>query len=629
MNLTANQGRTLILLIFALLYSNLLTAQQAPKVKFGKPDAEELKMTVYDKDTGAVAVILYDNGEFSLDNFNFTRHTKIKILKKEGYQWANNSFTSRSNYIVKGFTHNLENGQIVSTKLDKEQIFPEQYATGRFNVKFTMPNVKVGSVIEFRITYPGLPGTWNFQLPIPVIWSELYIPESSYFSFNKATYGYENIGSLGTNHWYAKDVSAVREEPFLSTLYNFVSKMEFELKNVTFPGVYESFTNDWEDVNRILSEDEDFGGKLKLTGYMKDIVNEIKAKNLPPYERMKCAYAAIQKHMKWNEENYIYTTKMMSQAFKERTGNTAEINLMLIALLRELDLNVNPVVLSTRGNGVLHPAHPTLDKLNYVVANVKIDTSNFVMDATDPFLPLGTLPYRCLNGDGRIFETKNYKGRWYSLKPQMASSRVTYMDLKLSSTGEATGTLTKESKGYAAHDLREEIEELAGFEKYMENYQDNHKEIKITSPNIENLDSIYKSVKIKMNVEMNDNIVVTSDKIFFNPLFLEQMTENPFKSEKRTYPVDFGYLRDNACILRIEIPVGYAVSEVPKSVVLKSPDNSIRFIYSVSTLNNFISLTCKFNIGKSLYLPNEYEILRELYNQIVTKEAEQIVLKKI
>ncbi len=629
MKMTTNQGRILILSFILMLLSNHLIGQQAPKVKFGKPELDELKMTAYDKDTGAVAVVLYDNGEFSLDNFNFTRHTKIKILKKEGFEWANNSFISQNNYMVKGFTHNLVNDQIVSTKLEKEQIFPEQYATGRFNVKFTMPNVKVGSVIEFRITYPGLPGTWNFQFPIPVVWSELYIPESPYFSFNKSIYGYDNIGTIGPNHWYAKNVSAVREEPYISSLYNFVSKMEFELKNVSFPGLYKSFTEDWEDVNKILSEDEDFGGKLKLTGYMKDLVNQIKARNLPPYERMKCAYEAIQKHMKWNEQNYIFTTKMMSQAFKEKTGNTAEINLMLIALLKELDLDVYPVVLSTRSNGLLHPAHPTLDKLNYVVANVKIDTSNYVMDATDPFLPLGTLPYRCLNGEGRMFETKYYKGRWFSLKPQMASTKATFMDLKINATGEVTGILSKDYKGYAAHDLREEIEEVAGFEKYIENYQADHKEIKISSPNIENLDSIYKSVKIKMNVEMNDNVVVTSDKIFFNPLFTEQITENPFKSEKRTYPVDFGYLRDNSRILKLEIPEGYTIAELPKSVLLKSPDNSIRFTYSVSSANRFITLSCKFSIGKSLYLAEEYEILRELYNQIVTKEAEQIVLKKI
>jgi hypothetical protein len=629
MNYKSNHDRNLVFLLFFFLISTTLSGQTPPKVKFGKPDINELKMTVYDNDTGAVAVLLYDYGEFSLTDYTFTRHAKIKILKKEGYEWANNSFLSSQQYSVKGFTHNLENGQLVSTKLEKDQIFPEQYATGRYNVKFTMPNVKVGSVIEFRINYPWLPNYWYFQLPIPVVWSELYIPESSYFNFSKTSYGYENIGSLGTNHWYAQNVKAIKAEPYLSSLYNFVSKIEFELQNISVPGYYKSFTESWEDVNKLLSEDEDFGGKIKITGYLRDLVNEIKARNHDPYNKMKCAYEAIQKHMKWNEVNYIYTTKLMSNAYKEHSGNTAEINLMLIALLKELDLNVNPVVLSTRSNGILHPANPSLNKLNYVVANVKIDTINYILDATDQFLPLGTLPYRCLNGQGRIFETKNYKGLWYNLTPRMNSSKLTYMDLKLLSTGDISGKIAKESKGYAAHDLREEIREMAGIEKYMEDFQADNNGIKIKSYEIENLDSIYKSVKLKMEVEMSDNVVATSDKIFFNPLFNEQILENPFKTEKRTYPVDFGYLREHSSILKMEIPEGYTIAEMPKSVLLKSPDNSIRFTYSINNLNNIISLNCRLSIGKTLFMPEEYQILRELYNQIVTKEAEQIVLKKI
>ncbi|HEX3009763.1 MAG TPA: hypothetical protein VHO90_19320 [Bacteroidales bacterium] len=628
MNYKSTRFKSLMLFAFISVLSSSVFAQ-VPKAKFGKPTIDELKMTVYDKDSGAVAVILYDYGEFSTNDFTFNRHTKIKILKKEGYTWANNSFLAGNEYSLKGFTHNLENGQIVSTKLEKDQIFPEQYGTGRYNVKFTLPNVKEGSVIEYRISYRDLPDTWYFQRSIPVVWSEIYIPESSYFTFSKTTYGYDNIRTLETNHWYAKDVPAVKEEPYVSTLYNFVSKMEFELQNVTIPGYYKSFTDSWDNVNKLLSEDADFGEKLKVTGFMRETVKAIEAQNLPPYQRMKKAYETIQKHMKWNESNYIFSTKLMSAAYKEHSGNTGEINLMLIALLRDLDLKANPIVLSTRDNGILHPANPTIDKLNYVIAHVQIDTTDYVLDATDPFLPAGMLPMRCLNGQGRFFETKNYLGNWYNLSPKTNAASMTFMDLKLNEAGEISGKVNMEKKGYAAHDLREEISELAGPEKYIEDYQTDNKGFKINSYKIDNLDSLYKSVKMSMEVEISDNAVATSDKIFFNPLFADQLSENPFKSEKRTYPVDFGYGRDYAYIMKIEIPQGYSVAELPKSMVLKSPDSSIRYVYSSSTVGNTINVTCKLSIGKTMYLPADYEILRELYNQIVTKEAEQVILKKI
>jgi len=602
---------------------------QAPKVKFGKPGLDELQMTVYSKDSGAVAVVLYDHGEFNTNDFTFERHTKVKILKKEGFSWANAQFPSNQGYFVKGFTHNLENGQIVSTKLEKDQIFPVEYAKGRYIVKFTMPNVKVGSVIEYRINYPGIPNNWNFQLPIPVIWSELYMPESIYFTFNKTTYGYENIRTMGDNHWYASDVAGIKEEPYLTTIYNFVSKMEFEIMNVSIPGYYKSYSDTWDNVNKLLSEDEDFGDKMKTTLYMRKLISEIEDKNLPPYLRMKYAYEAIQKHMKWNENNYIYSTKYMGDAYKEHSGNTAEINLMLIALLRDLKLNVNPVVLSTRDNGFLHPAHPTLNKFNYVIAKVQIDTMSYLLDATDPLLPVGLLPLRCLNGSGRFIDIKNVTGDWCSLAPKIGASTVTFMDLKINNQGEITGKIQKEHKGYAAHNLREEIQDAAGIDKFIEEYQTDNKGLKIKSYTIDNLDSLNKSVKSQYDVEMLENSIVTSDKIFFNPLFFEQITENPFKSENRTYPVDFGYNRDKICVVKVEIPQGYAISELPKTVIFKSPDNSLKYTYTVTNIGNVINFTCKMNISKTVFLPQDYAVLKEIYNQIFAKNAEQVVLKKI
>lgn len=58
------------------------------------------------------------------------------------------------------------------------------------------------------------------------------------------------------------------------------------------------------------------------------------------------------------------------------------------------------------------------------------------------------------------------------------------------------------------------------------------------------------------------------------------------------------------------------------------PENAARYTYSVAQNGNIISLTSMFHINKSLFTQLEYPYLREFYNQVVAKQAEQIVLKK-
>jgi hypothetical protein len=46
-------------------------------------------------------------------------------------------------------------------------------------------------------------------------------------------------------------------------------------------------------------------------------------------------------------------------------------------------------------------------------------------------------------------------------------------------------------------------------------------------------------------------------------------------------------------------------------------------------MDNRIILNLRFSIDKSLFLPEEYKNLKEFFDLIVAKEAEQIVLKKL
>jgi hypothetical protein len=104
--------------------------------------------------------------------------------------------------------------------------------------------------------------------------------------------------------------------------------------------------------------------------------------------------------------------------------------------------------------------------------------------------------------------------------------------------------------------------------------------------------------------------------------------ENPFKSETREYPVDFGNQFERIYIARITIPEGYVVEELPPSKLFNLPENAARFMYNVVQHGNIINVSSSLFINRSLYAQNIYPNLREFFNLMIAKQAEQVVLKK-
>jgi hypothetical protein len=162
---------------------------QTEPIKFGEPDPKDFAPAAFVADSAAAAVVLCDYGRSRMDGHNeglqvvFERVTRIKILKKAGYDEASVEIPlyhrdEQSERVsnLRGFTYNLVNGKVEKTKLESTGAFLEK-RTPNVNVqKFTLPNVREGSVIEFAYTlrsdYLFNFHDWAFQRTIPVRWSE-------------------------------------------------------------------------------------------------------------------------------------------------------------------------------------------------------------------------------------------------------------------------------------------------------------------------------------------------------------------------------------------------------------------------------------------------------------------------
>jgi hypothetical protein len=427
--------------------------------------------------------------------------------------------------------------------------------------------------------------------------------------------------------WAMKDLPSIREEPFMTTIDDYVCKIEFELSSSFFPGGgYKSYANSWESINTRLLENESFGGQLNRSGFLKDMVSVIKASSKDTLQQIGMAYNLIKQAMTWNERETFYIESTLKKAFDAKTGNVADINLLLVVLLRELGYDANPVILSTRDNGRVLDNYVLLSKFNYVIAQVNIGGKDLLLDATALQTPAGILPIRCLNGQGRLI-SKNGT-RWVDLQSSYKNAETTIGNFELNADGTAKGDLSVTHLGYNnVRERRKFVKE--GKEKYIEEYKKKATNWQIAKTELENTDDASNPFVRKHDLTVNELATVAGERIYFNPVMYNPQKENPFKNPERKFPVDFGALIEETFIATYTIPQGYIVEEMPKSARIGLPDDGGKFTYIVGVSEEGkISISSKVALKKTMYFAEEYEVLRKFYDQIVQKHAEQIVLKK-
>ncbi len=600
-------------------------SQPAP-AKYGKVDLADLQMTVYDLDTTAEAVILCDFGVFNTNTFEFTRFKRIKILKKTGYDFVNETYYIQGTGAIRGCTYNLENGTIVESKLKAESIFRERVYGDNYRYKVAMPDIKVGSVVDITYTFPGIPGEWHFQDRIPVRWSELRIPDSPYVTFQKSYFGYEPLFINEQGRWVGKNMPAMRPESYVTTIDNYLTKFEFEIQSITFPGYYRFYTTSWDAVNTFLLKDENFGATLEIVTFLGPDLKILKESNLQGIPLMKAACDITKKHIKYNDTETIYTTAELGLSYRKGSGNCADINMTLVALLRKLDFDAFPIVLSTRKNGMISLAFPTIDKFNYVIAGVRYNDKVYYFDATEPNLPSGMLPFRALNGKGRIIAKQG--SAWVDLAPTVDQKEVILCAMKMDENGTLSGTITYTDIDYEAYYSRNNYKDFNSQDEFVKDIESDFPGLTIHSFKFEDLDSIHKPLKEIMEVSITGYADIIGDMISLRPMLIEQLESNPFKVEKRKYPIDYGHPMRSRYILNVELPEGYEIAEMPKPSNIQLPEKSAKFNYSVSLNGNVIQFMANFEISRTVFYESDYQLIKEFYNQVIAKQSEVIMLKK-
>lgn len=661
-----------LLLAFLGLFSFAQQNQQSPYAKFGKITAEDLQRKIYSLDSSAKAVVLSDIGEASVEgntkggfSVYTIRHKVVHILTKSAYDEATvevplyvEGMDGEEMVDLKAVTYNLQNGQVVESKLEKSSVFTEKEDKNHLLKKFTMPNVKEGSIIEYQYKvasdYFTQVDPWIFQTHLPTLWSEFVFSTPDLFSYTFVTHGYirpfinekktrsaafsisENRTSGPTervnfqanvtdNRWVLKDVPELKLEKFTSTLRNHIAQLEMQLVSRNMPLEPRSYRSTWPALTKELMDADYFGNDLKGTnGWASNEIKSMTAGASTDMEKAKKIYQYVRDHFTCTGSRGIGADQSLKGTFKAGKGTVAEINLLLTALLRNAGLQADPVILSTTNHGYTFEYYPMLSRFNYVVTKVQAADKTFYLDAAHNHLGFAKLLPDCYNGHARVVNEEATPV--YLLADSLRDKKQTVMYFFKGDKSLWEGTMSQSPGYYESYELREKIK-ADGQEKFFKDLQKDYgSDIKLTNAGVDSLNNYDDPIAIHYNMDFNPP---KEDILYINPLFGEAQRHNPFQSAQRLYPVEMPFTTDETVIVNMEIPDGYEVDELPKQMKAKyDQEGKTFFEYLIQSSGGTISLRSRIKIDRAYYEPDEYEALREFFNLVVKKQNEQIVLKK-
>lgn len=633
-------------LFLFIIVSSFVFSQQ---LSLGKVTKDELNQKYCPIDSTASAAILFKNGNtkfrYSMDGhwiIDYKIDYKIKIYNKEGLSYAIQSipyyvggFSNETVKILNACTYNLgENKKsIEKIKLKSDGEFIEK-VNNNWNIKkITFPQVKEGSIIEFTVEksspYLSDLDPFYFQSEIPLMNVKYLLNFPGYFKINTLLNGFQKISyeNVQENHIYkAKNIPPIKEESHVGNIENYTSILKLEIASIEYPGQeVKKIALSWNDVTKFIYKDDNFLGEIEKNNYY-DYDFESNSNLLNDLDKINSVFNHVKSKIKWNNKLGVYPEDGVKRAYKNNVGNIAEINMILISMLKHLNFKAYPVILSEKSNGV--PSFPSRKAFNYLIAAVEYQNEILLLDASEFNSWHNILPFRALNWVGRLIY-ENGESKEINLNPTVNSQNNIIMNYSLDNDGVIYGNFNCQYTIYNAFNYRVNNSILSN-ESKVNSIQNKYKSIKIS--NLKVINELKLDLPVEENYDFVDNksVEIIGDKIYFSPMLFLALESNPFKKDKRDLPIEFPYPNVDKFMMKIKIPENYIVEYLPKSenLIFDNKNAFHKYLINYEASTNTINLMVH-DLNQFLILNSDnYPAIKEYFKEKYSKQNDKIVLKR-
>lgn len=640
------------LILFACLaITEPLPAQKSSDIPaFGKVEKADLEMKTCDFDEKAEAVVLFDAGELYCDlsdiasSMQMERHIRIKILKDKGKDQADIHlpyYSFRNVEYIKNLqaqTYNLDAaGNITVAKVEKKLIYEKAIDKLHSEQVFTFPEVKAGSIIEYKWTQ--IWGSfdledWYFQQDIPVKYSRYRIDfpkEIEVYAMPLCALPYESKkdtrGTRSIQTYSMKNIPALRDEPYISCDEDYLQRLELRFLAVILPTHRESLIKTWPQKIKTLMEDEDFGVQLKRNIPRTADLDEQLKSITDPFRKMAIIHEYVRKNMEWNGYRNIWALHGVRAAWKDKKGTSGEINLILVNLLKDAGLKAHAILVSTREHGIVTTAVADIGQFDKVMAYVEIDDKTYVLDGTEKITPSHLIPLDVMYSEGLVIEKpETFEWGWKPLwNEHKLLKNVVVLQGAIDESGVMNGRASLLSYDYARVLRIEDAKKDKS--KFLEKYfKAENQGAAIDSLEFENLD--VDSMPLVQKVQFKIPVNASGEYKYFSTNLFTRLEKNPFVADNRFSDVFFGVNQSYSIVANITIPEGYAFETLPKNMRLIMPDTSISITRRLAAENNQLSVRITLDFKKPFFTVQEYADFREFYKQLFAILSEQIAIKK-
>ena len=665
--------RNAFLIVFLWLFSAFIFA--ANGYKYGKIPLEELTMTTYQNDSSASAVVLFKTGttefDYRSDGFGVASvfERRVKILTSDGvdyadveipyYKSAQSNGTCETIFDIEAAAYNLEEGKMVKSKLSSQYIYREKVDENWNVVKFSIPNVKVGTVIEYRYKYssnnPYSIDSWKIQESIPVFKSYYEVLIPVYYQYRFQTKGYEyidcqkstqsraydirfNTGSGYINRtvnvplnrlvFSADTLPALKDEPFVWCKNEYRTLVDFELFGVQFPGaIFEGYSSSWTKVKELLLEHEYFGAHIKGLSRLKNpfwgLQEQARLDTMDTENQIRLLFQILKGRMQW-DGSYALMSRNISEAIRQGKGSNADLNFVFLRMLSDANIKAYPVLICERDKGSLPLQTPSIDKLStFVIVAYAPDGKAFYIDGSVEHGDINILPPELMVSQGALFDLD--RDQILDLTSVSKNGTRVNITAQLQPDGTLLGNRQTRYQGQNSAEFKSTYADK-GLDTYKQELEKDQ-QITITNIELEQTDGLSSSCSEVLSFKKTTQ--VSGEYIYVNPMIFPDESKNVFTSVNRKLPIEFPYLQSVRATVSLDVPKGYIVDEIPKSITAKFEDNKLYMSYVIYTSEDKVQLRYQFDISTLRISPQSYHQFRQFWETLVTKNNEQIVFKKI